>query len=299
MIIVPVILALALIAVFAFGFIMASYSMGIKPQTLEEARKWQEDHYDLSWYDSLQKEDYTVSSFDGYILHVQYLANPAPSGKYIIISHGYTDNRFGAMKYARMYLDLGYHVIAYDLRGHGKNEPSFCTYSARESRDLYALIEDSRSRYPDARVLGLHGESLGAASSIAVLKYRPEISFVVADCGFSSIDSVLASGLKSMHVPEAFLRIASLCAKIRFGYSYADMRPIDSLKENTVPILFIHGAADDFIPPVHSENMQKATKGYSELRLIPGAAHAMSSLSSPEEYKGYVESFLARVLQAR
>lgn len=297
MIIALIILAIFLILVFVFGFMMATYSMGIKPQTLEEARKWQEGHYDLSWYDPLPKQDYTVSGGDGYALHVQFLKNPVPSDRYILISHGYTDNRFGAMKYAKMYLDLGFNVIAYDLRGHGENEPTFCTYSARESMDLNALIQDSRSRYPDAKVFGLHGESLGAATSIAVLKYKPDVDFVVADCGFGEIASVLAGGLKAMHVPGGFVNVASLCAKMKFGYSYQDMRPIDSLKDNTVPILFIHGEKDDFILPAHSEAMRNATQGYSELHLIPGAGHAASILTAPEQYRQYVEAFLRQVIK--
>ena len=296
MIIALIVLAILLGLLIVFGFMMASYSMGIKRQTLPEARKWQENHYDLSWYDPLEKRDYTITSYDGYVLHVQYLVNPAPTGRYIIISHGYTDNRFGEMKYAKMYLDWGYNIIAYDLRGHGENKPTFCTYSAREGRDLDALIRDSRSRYPDIKALGLHGESLGCASSIASLKYKPQIDFVVADCGFSEITPIIEAGASNMHVPGWLTQVASLCAKVKYGYSYHDMRPIDSLKDNTVPILFIHGENDEFIPFIHSEAMQKATKGYSELHLIPGASHAMSIFAAPEEYRGYVEAFLNRVL---
>ena len=84
MIIALIILAIFLILVVVLGFMMATYSMGIKPQTLEEARKWQEGHYDLSWYDPLPKQNYTVSSGDGYALHVQFLKNPVPSDRYIL-----------------------------------------------------------------------------------------------------------------------------------------------------------------------------------------------------------------------
>ena len=290
--IVIIVLAAALIGA---GVAMASYTMGIKRQTLDEARAWQAAHYDLSWYDALEKRDYTVQSFDGYALHVQQLQNPACDGRYVIISHGYTDNRFGALKYAKLYLDMGFNVIVYDLRGHGENEETFCTYSARERRDLAALIEDTRARYEDLRALGLHGESLGAATSVAVLGGRPKVDFVVADCGFSEIAGVLKGGMRSMKLPEWLVNVASIGAKLRYGYSFTEMRPIDSLKDNETPILFIHGADDTFILPAHSEAMKAATKGYSELRLIDGAAHAMSVLTAPEAYAGYVASFLENI----
>ena len=290
--VIGIIAVVLLILLVCIGFFFAGYSMTIRRQTLEEARAWQEAHYDLSWYDPLEKEDYTVTSYDGYVLHAQFLRNPKQTDKYILISHGYTDNRFGALKYAKMYLDQSFHVIVYDLRGHGLNDPTFCTYSIRERKDLLAMIQDSRQRWPDMALFGLHGESLGAATSIAVLEEYPPVDFVVSDCGFSEITSVLKGGLKQMHLPGFITELASVCAKIRFGYSYDEMRPIDSLIGNRIPILFIHGAEDSFITPEHSKKMMKDTEGYAEVHLIPGAGHAQSILTDPETYRQLVSSFL-------
>ncbi|MBQ9299463.1 MAG: alpha/beta hydrolase, partial [Clostridia bacterium] len=126
-----VVLSVLAVLLLALGFFLARFSMGIRRQTLEQARAWQAEHYDLSWYDGLKKTNYSVKSYDGYMLHVQYIQNPRPTDRYILISHGYTDNRIGSLKYTRMYLDLGFHVILYDLRGHGENAVTFCTYSIR------------------------------------------------------------------------------------------------------------------------------------------------------------------------
>ncbi len=294
MLIAAIILAVLVVLAIAAGFFFASSSMSIRRQTLDEAKKWQEDHYDLSWYDPLEKTDYQVTSYDGYVLNVELIRNPVPADKYILLSHGYTDNRFGSLKYTKMYLDLGFNVIVYDLRGHGENEPTFCTYSARERKDLIVLIQDCRDRYQPA-ILGIHGESLGAATSIACLEEKPQIDFVVADCGFSDISNVLKGGVKSMHLPEGLVSLASVCARLRYGYSYDMMRPIDSLADNEIPILFIHGAEDSFILPENSERMEKETKGYSELHLIPEATHAASVLTAPAEYKEIVAAFLTKI----
>ena len=288
------IIAVCLLVLLAvMGFYLAQFAVTGKRQTLEEARAWQEGHYDLSWYDAAEKTDYTVTSYDGYVLHAQHVKNPKGKGRFVIISHGYTDNRFGALKYARMYMDQGFDVIIYDLRGHGLNEPTFCTYSVRERKDLLSVIEDGRKRFPQAVLFGLHGESLGAATSIAVLGEKPAVDFVVADCGFCDIVPVLKVGIKGMHLPTFLVSIASVCAKIRYGYSFSEMRPIESLGENQVPILFIHGQEDTFILPEHSERMKAATKGYAELHLIPGAGHAASVLTDPDTYAKYVEGFLS------
>lgn len=280
-----------------FGRLLSDLLMGIKRQSYAEARAWQEEHYDLSWYDITDKQTYKFNSFDGYALNVQLLICPEPSEKYVIISHGYTDNLFGALKYAKIYLDLGFNVLVYDLRGHGENEPTYCTYTVRERKDLRDLIKDTRARHPEMEVLGLHGESLGASTSIAVLNYQPEIDFIVSDCAFSEIRSVLEGGLRSMHLPPALLNLAGFFVKLRFGVSIDQMRPEDALKGNKVPILFIHGQNDDLIPQVHSEKMITETDGYRDLRLIKGAGHAESVITAPEEYAEYVKEFVTEVLE--
>lgn len=290
-----IILAVLLALLCGAGLYVAGTVVNGKRQTLEEARAWQQAHYSLSWYDALEKEDYTVESEDGYVLHAQFLRNPVPSEKYVILSHGYTDNRFGALKYARIYLDLGYNLVIYDLRGHGLNAPAYCTYSIRERKDLAAMIADTKKRHPEAATLGLHGESLGAATSVAVLEGRPPVDFVVADCGFAEIVPVLKGAMKGMKLPGWLVDLGGIAAKVRYGYAFNEMRPIDSLAGNTVPILFIHGAADDFITPDHSRRMQAATAGESELHLIEGAPHAASVLTAPGLYAEYVAAFLEKV----
>ena len=59
--------------------------------------------------------------------------------------------------------------------------------------------------------------------------------------------------------------------------------------------MFIHGSADEFIYPKNSEDMQRRTKGYSEIHMIEGAGHAMSILTDPDTYKEYVRDFLYTV----
>ncbi len=291
-----IIILFVLIAVFLIASVaIASFTMTGRRQTYEEAMAWQSERYDTSFYGKLEKTDYTVEGAGGYVLHVQFLKNPEESDKYMILSHGYTDCMIGSLKYAGMYLDYGYNCIIYDLRGHGANQKTFTSYGILEAQDLAAIIEDTRSRYHDISLLGLHGESLGAATTVTVLKYKPQVDFAVADCGFSDIENVLRRGIKAAHAPSFLFDMGSFGARLRYGYSLKSMWPIDSLADNTVPILFMHGAADDFILPQNSQDMYDATKGPRELHFIDGAAHAVSILVDPENYRNYVTEFLAKV----
>ena len=131
-----IVIVVILILFIAFAFWLPSFVMTGKRQTLEEALAWQSDRYDTSFYDELNKSDYIVKGYEDYELHVELLENPVSTDKYIILSHGYTDNRMGSLKYVQMYLDFDYNCIIYDLRGHGENASDFTTYGIREAKDL-------------------------------------------------------------------------------------------------------------------------------------------------------------------
>ena len=297
MLYVGIALLILLLLMFGISSYLVIYAMkNMHHHPLEDSRAWQEHHYSLSWYDSMEKTDYTVTCTDGYVLHAQFLPNPNPTNRYVLITHGFTDNRYGSLKYARIYLDDGFNVIIYDLRGHGVNKKTITTFTVREREDLYTMILDSRRRYPDMKVLGLHGESLGAGTTIAVLEKKPPVDFAVADCGFTDMSPVFEVGIKSYHLPIFMVKVASLCAKVIYGISFRQMRPIESLRENQVPLLFMHGACDELVPPDHSRQMSKATQGYSEVHLIPRAGHADSVFTDPEMYRIILTAFLRKIV---
>ena len=275
---------------------LASYVVNGKRQTFEEALNWQSERYDTSFYDETEKEDYTVQGDEGYLLHVQLLKAPEESSRYMIITHGFTDNRMGALKYARFYRELGFNCVIYDIRGHGENEKTFTTYGKKEGKDLALLIEDTRKRYTDLTALGLQGESLGAASTIMSLRYHPQVDFAVADCGFSDIENVLRNGIKNMKLPGFLADMQNLGLMMKYGCSFKDMRPIEALADSSVPVMFIHGEDDTLIDPKNSQDMFNAAKGCKEIHLIPGAEHALSAIVAPEQYLGYIRSFLEKVL---
>ena len=283
------------VLVCAVALILAHVVMNGKRPTLQEAWEWQSARYDTSFYNDLEKTDYLVSSTDGYQLHVQLLKNPQPTDNYVILTHANTDNHIGSLKYVRLFLDLGYHCIVYDMRGHGEDEPTFCTYGIREGKDLAELIKDTRRRYPQLKQLGLHGESLGGSTTISALAYRPEVDFAISDCAFATVESAIRQKFKTLHAPGFLYPLAAAGVRVRYGYALSDMRPIDALEGNTVPVLFIHGDADNTVPPEDAQQLYDRASGVRELHYVSGADHAESVLKAPEEYREVLTAFLGRL----
>lgn len=285
----------ALMPIVPLSVKIASIPMEGNRQSLAYSISRQNQQYDISFYKKVKKTEYTVSSRDGYVLHAELLENPEKSNDYVILTHGFNDTRYGSLKYARLYLRLGFNCIIYDLRGHGENDRTFVTYGIRESIDLLSMIQDARLRFPDIEMLGLHGESLGSATTVTCMKYKPEVDFAVADCGLAEIEKVLQGKFRNRYFGAAAVALGNIGAKIRYKYAFTEMHPIDALDDNEVPILFIHGGDDRLITPDHSRRMSERTKGYSEMHIIPGAKHANSAIVSPERYEEILRAFLSRL----
>ena len=290
-----IVVVIVIVLVCGLTMAVAHFVMNGKRPTLQEAWEWQSARYDTSFYNDLEKTDYLVTGYEGYELHVQLLKNPEPTDRYVIFTHGNTDNHIGSLKYVQMYMGLGYNCIVYDMRGHGEDKPTFCTYGKLESKDLAELVKDTRKRYPELIQLGLHGESLGGSTTIEALALKPEIDFAVSDCAFANVESVVVQKFKTLHVPVFLVPLVNVGIRVLYGYSIYDMRPIDALDGNAVPILFMQGDADTTVPPQSARDLYERATGVRELHYIAGADHAESILVAPDEYRETVTAFLGRV----
>ena len=257
--------------------------------TIDRAKNEEHSYGEL---DSYEKEPFDVTLRDGYVIHGDIY--PLDPKRVVLISHGHGDNKYTGIRFLQTFRNLGFSTVIYDLRGHGHNEPYTCTMGVNESKDLMEVLEAVKKRFPRAKI-GLHGLSMGCATTVMSLKYKPDVDFVVADCGFADIEGVLKLGYKNAGVPVFLVDMADIGARLRYGYALKDMRPIDALKENTIPILFLHGEDDAFIIPENSYRMYDVTKGIKDIHTIPEAGHAFSAIVNPELYHQYVEEFLTKL----
>ncbi|MCR5279082.1 MAG: alpha/beta hydrolase [Lachnospiraceae bacterium] len=293
-IILLILLLLLVILSFVFAYIITH---GLR-MTLDVSWNWQQENVPgTRRFKREQFTDYTVKGPKGEDIHVSFIPAREQSEKYVILAHGYTDTRFGMVKYLPQYYDLGFNCIMYDERGHGESTPEPCSYGIREVDFLLAVLKDSLSRYGENIKIGLHGESLGGAIVLISLKdplVKEKVSFVVDDCGFADIITVLKIAMKQRFMPKWLVYPASFAATVMYGISFVKARPIDYVKGNRIPLLCMHGAQDDFIVPEHGKRVFEATGGIRELHLIEGAGHAQSAVVAPDKYGEILKDFLIK-----
>lgn len=294
--------ALAILyTLFAYVVSRKVLESAVHPQkhNFDEARAFQTSQEDLNFadYDSWHKEDFSVTSFDGTKIDGT-LIFAENTQKVAVICHGFSWNRLTSVKYAQIYRSLGYNVVIYDHRYFGTSGGDFTTVGQKEKYDLSSVLDFVRKRFGTGATVGLHGESLGAVTTLGVLSLRSDVDFVVADCGFSKTFPYYNELCKHKTHLMGFpiVNFANARSKRLYGYDFRKANPIDAVAETNVPICFIHGTADKFILPHHSTDMFKVCKNaQSELHLVDGATHARSYLKNHAEYQTVVSAFVTKI----
>lgn len=291
-IVIAVLLIISVVGISVFSYKMSRTISHPSGNTLGEEEQWEKDHGLWGEFDSYPKEEYTVAGLNDYILHCEVVRTVADSKKYVIISHGFGSNRYGAVKYVSAWKNNGYNAIIYDVRGHGENEKTAVSLGQFESQDLLAIIDDAYSRFGNDIELGLQGESMGSSISLCTLQYKPNVKFVVADCGFTNLYELIGAGYKTAGM-GAWTPLINTALILADGFDMKKTSAIDAIKDNTIPICFIHGEDDAFIVPENSRKLSEATKGYQELHLIPKAGHAESrEVAGEGSYSDIIQSFI-------
>ncbi len=248
------------------------------------------DAYENKW----ERQSFEIEN-DGAVLSGEIIKNPeGEKDKVAIIAHGHTANRYASLKYADMFYRLGYNVVIYDERYFGRSTGGFCTLGQKEADDLSKVFSLVRERFGQDCRIAVHGESMGAATSLMVLK-KEKPQLVVADCPFCDSKRLFDEYVvNNLHVPPVLvIPLVILLGKLQYKYYIREVSPIEAVRNSDVPICFMHGDADKLIDCDHSKQMFKVCKNpKSEMHLFEGAGHAMSVVLHRQLYEKLLRDFV-------
>lgn len=244
-------------------------------------------------------ELWSFTSFDGLKLKAHYFQASAPSHRYAITVHGYHGNYTDMMPYAQHYLEAGFNVIMPHLRGHGLSEGSYAGFGYHDHYDLCGWIDLLIEKDPEAQII-LHGMSMGAATvMMASGEYLPSnVKCTIEDAGYADAYEQCTYNLKQLcHLPSfPVLNLVDLLIRARWKFSLRDAVPIRSVSHACVPMLFIHGEADTFVPYSNLQPLYDACNTEKEILSVKDAAHVRSVFTDPEAFFAAIDQFTARYL---
>lgn len=247
------------------------------------------------WIRSQNMEKVTILSHDGLKLAGHFL--DAGTKKTLILVHGYRSRAYRDFScVAEYYRGLGYNLLLIDQRAHGESEGKYICFGAKERYDCVRWAE-----YIDRRVGGdifLDGISMGGTTVLlAAGEKLPEaVRGIIADCGFTSPADIM---LKVMEVDlkircRPLFYLVCRMIELRAGFAPDEFSTPEAMGKNTLPILFLHGTEDRFVPCRMTVEAYEACTAEKKLLLIEGAGHGTSYLKEMETCRAALEDFLKK-----
>ena len=148
--------------------------------------------------------------------------------------------------------------------------------------------------------LYLFGISMGGGTVVMAsgLELPENVKGVVADCPYNSPKDIIKHVCRKMKLnPEICWPIIRLSAIIWGRFNINATTAAREARKSKVPILLIHGEADDFVPMRMSKEIAAANPHKVEMHTVPNADHGLSYFYDPEGYHTLVKDFFKKTNQ--
>ena len=248
-----------------------------------------------------EMEPIHLMSDSGYNMVGTYFPNPVKTQNTMIVVHGIGDVRWGMLRVTKWFLDLGFNVVIYDSRASGETGGKDITLGYYEKDDLQKWVDLMSSKRPDG-VLGVFGNSMGG--SIAILQAEEneihrKVDFYVVDSPYSNLKDEIHFQVSYSYsvLTNVMVFYSNIINKIRSGFYYEEVNPLESIKSVSVPILFFHGDSDGTIPVYMTNDLYDAKDdGDKSILIVKGADHLESYFTEPDIYMKKLRSFVLNQL---
>ena len=224
-------------------------------------------------------EEIRITARDGVWLYGRYY-HMYENAPVILFFHGY---RSCSIRDGNGIFELckkhGYNIMMIDQRAHGKSEGRTMTFGVFERFDVLSWIDYTVERVGKKTRIVLAGISMGAATVLMAsnLNLPPNVKGIMADCPYSSPKDILCCVLKSLKLPSGVLyQLARFSARIYGGVNIEEASAKEAVAETQIPILFIHGDDDRFVPCNMSQECYDACASDKKIVFVKNAGHGIS-----------------------
>lgn len=250
------------------------------------------------WLDAQKTKPIYIESFDGLRLYADYLPLEG-SRKTIVAMHGYHSSyRSDFSIVLPYYRELGYNILLVDQRAHGQSEGRYLSYGILEKYDVLSWVNELNRRFPETETIVLDGMSMGASTVLMAtgLELPENVRAVVADCGFSGgwdIVNITARKI-NRHIPKVVLSTVNFFCRIFADYDLRDDNTLLAMQKCKIPVLFVHGTGDTFVPCEMTLRNYATCRAKKELLTVVGAEHGMSFLRNEPLCRKTLSAFLKK-----
>lgn len=260
-------------------------------ETLEGRRFFREEKYELC----------ELTSYDGIKLRAR-LFEKEGAGVTVIMFHGHRSAPYIDFPVQmKRFFNMGYNVLAPSQRASNESDGKYICFGVKERFDVADWCKFVTERYGEDHRIILFGLSMGASSVLMASEsetVKKSVSGIIADCGYTTAMAEFKYIIRYEYGlrPFPFVNAADIVSKFVAGWGFNDASTVSAVKNTTVPILFIHGDGDTYVPHSFTLDNYEACASRRELLIVDGASHGTSFYRSPIVYEAKVKEFLRSVL---
>ena len=229
-----------------------------------------------------------TESHDGLRLVGHWLEVENPK-RVIVAMHGWRGSwarDFGLI--SEFWREQGCSVLFAEQRGQGESGGKHIGFGLLERHDCLRWVRWVCENQPGLPVY-LAGVSMGATTVLMAggMELPETVRGILADCGYTSAHDIWKHVAEhNLHLRYSLYAAAAndLCRR-RIDLDARDYSTLDAMAECEVPVLFVHGTDDSFVPISMTFENYKACAAPKRLLVVPGAEHAMSYLTDRPAYE--------------
>ena len=218
-------------------------------------------------FPGLKKESYAFSASSGHILQGYIYEYEKPIlDRLVVFDHGFGGGHRAYMKEIEKLAKHGYRVFAYDHTGcmeSGGETPNGLAQSLCDLNDCITTLK------ADERFMGLDisvmGHSWGAFSTLNISALHPEISHIVAMCGFVSVEEMISMFFGG--IMKGY-RKAILNLEKESNPKFVEFNAVHSLKNSDTKALLIYSEDDPMCRLKHYDTLKAGLEGKENIRFM-------------------------------
>ncbi|HVL54823.1 MAG TPA: alpha/beta fold hydrolase [Vitreimonas sp.] len=242
-------------------------------------------------------------------------ARDGAPGPGVVLVHGWESGRDRTLPLALILHAVGFHVLTFDVRGHGANQPEALPVSGGEfGSDARAAFQALLAR-PEVTHGAIHGHSMGGIGAILAAAADPRVVALAATSSPADPYRLTRQTFRLARLPLPDLvayPLAWWTTRVYLeprGHAVEEIDASRAIARYRGPILLTHGDADQVVPFSHMKRLEQAARAARARRsagpegsaaspvescVIPGGGH--SWLYEYPAYRAALARFLATAL---
>jgi predicted alpha/beta-fold hydrolase len=144
------------------------------------------------FYNFFVKENIIFINENLKINFIQLQTNKNENEKWIILIHGWKENKYCILSKNWFWLKNNFNIISFDLRGHGKNYDELSQLGKKEESELGAILNYLQKKFGNQIQIGVIGENIGGSTIIEYLKKHHKshkIKFAIVENTFDTLEN--------------------------------------------------------------------------------------------------------------